>query len=221
MATMPQRRPAFIKAFESLINQVDSVNLAISEPSVKSFFAPTTDSKTGKSVWITNHDNSLEDGSKFLRGNFNDGYTLVCDDDIEYPPDFVSRLMEKHKQYGGIVGVMGKILKPRPINSFYRDEIVNYRTFGDVDNDYKVEVIGTCGILYGPDISISENDMVCPNSDIVVSAICKRRNIPMTVIAHKKDWLKNLMPMIGNVPSIFGKYHNNDSRLTKFVNENL
>lgn len=218
IASMPEREAMLKISLASLLPQVDKANVMLTryEPGNIPVFL-----KHDK-IRVFHHDNSLEDGSRFLFADRNEGFTLIGDDDIEYPPNFVPYLLSKWEVYHGIVGIMGKNIRPRPIKSYYKDELVHYKAFGEVHNDKEVEVLGMCGVLYHSDqVRIGAPDMVCPNSDIVVSAWAKRRGITLTVCAHRADYLKNLMPMVPNAPSIFGKYSKNDQVLTDFVNANL
>lgn len=217
IASMPEREQILRISLASLLPQVDKANVMLSR-----YNGIHPEFLEHPKVRIFHHDNKLEDGSRFLFADRNEGFTLIADDDIEYPADFVQFLSDKWQCYRGIVGIMGKNLKPRPINSYYKDEIIHYKAFQEVDCDHEVEVIGCCGILYHCDqVRIGAPDMVCPNTDIVVSAWSKRRGITLTCCAHPANYLKNLMPMAPNAPSIFGKYSKNDKILTDFVNENL
>lgn len=218
IASMPEREKMLEISLRSLLPQVDKANVMLTryEPGNIPHFL--NDSR----VRVFHHDNSLEDGSRFLFADRNEEFTLIADDDIEYPENFVQYLLGKWQAYRGIVGIMGKNLKPRPIQSYYKDEIIHYKAFGDVLNDVEVEVIGCCGILYHANqVRLGAPDMICPNTDIVVSAWAKRRGVTLTVCAHAADYLRNLMPMAPNAPSIFGKYSKNDKILTDFVNENF
>lgn len=218
IASMPEREKMLKISLASLLPQVDKANVMLThyEPgNIPSFL---NDPK----IRVVHHDNNLEDGSRFLFADRNEGITVIADDDIEYPADFVQYLSHKWLAYRGMVGIMGKNLKPRPINSYYKDELVHYKAFAEVSRDVEVEVLGMCGVLYHSDqVRIGAPDINCPNSDIVVSAWAKRRGITLTCCAHGADYLKNLMPLAPDAPSIFGKYSKNDKLLTDYVNENL
>lgn len=218
MASMPEREAMLRISLASLLPQVDKANIMLWR------YQPgdIPDFLNHPKVRVFHHDNRLEDGSRFLfADHIDEGQVLICDDDIEYSPDFVAYLQKKLSWYGGIVGIMGKILKGRPIKSYYKDEIVHYKAFEALDHDVAVEVLGMCGVMYDASLKIGAEDIKCPNSDICISSLAKRRGWTLTVCAHDQYLLRNLMTMAPNAPSIFGKYSKNDKILTDFVNENL
>lgn len=218
MASMPERENMLAISITSLLSFVDKANVMLTgyeTGNIPSFL-------NHEKIRVFHHDNRLEDGSRFLfADHIHSGYVLIADDDIMYPPNFVEYLKYKHSLYGGIVGIMGKELKQRPIKSYYKDETIHYKAFGEVPNDVQVEVLGMCGVLYDSSLKIGAEDIKCPNSDICISALAKKRNWTLTVCAHRADYLCNLMPIAPDAPSIFDKYSKNDKVLTDFVNEHL
>jgi hypothetical protein len=166
--------------------------------------------------------NSKSDGKKFTGlGNYKpDDIIIVCDDDIEYPPDFVETLLSYLKP-GIVVTVMGKIMKPRPIENYYTDFETCYRTFSEVEELVQVEVPGTCGLAFHrstcPDLDDTYFKSI--NSDVWMAVYCKEKSIPAYVIPHKADWLKNLMPLLPKkTPSVFDRFEFNCQHMTDLIN---
>ena len=198
IATQPPRELTLSIAVQSLRPQVDRINIM--------------------------HD-ARSDGMKFYGLDLcgPDDIIFVCDDDIEYPPDFV-RTMISYLKPGVVVTVMGKILKPRPIQAYYQDELVCYRTFEANNKLSKVEIPGTCGMAFHrstcPDLD--ETYFKSINSDVWMGIYCKDRGIPAYVVPHRGDWLKNLMPMLPvDTPSVFETYQYNCQHMTDLINERL
>ena len=198
IASIPEREITLRKAVKSLNKQVDLVRMFRDSPS---------------------------DGFKFkLLGEIPlDDIIFICDDDIEYPVDYVATMM-KYLRPGTVITCMGKILKPRPISSFYRDELSCYKTFEDNDCMVQVEIPGTCAMAFHrstcPDLDHTYFQSI--NSDIWMGIYCKEHNIPCYVIPHKGEWLTNLMPMLpDDTPSVFDRFKNNDQHMTQLVNERL
>jgi hypothetical protein len=195
-ATIPQRANTLKIAARSMAGQVDLVRV---------FY----DSKT--------------DGNKFknLTEFSNDEVIFICDDDIQYPADYVKTMMQYLKP-GIVITCMGKIMKPRPIASFYRDEALCYKTFETCEELTRVEIPGTCAMAFYrstcPDLDSSFFQSL--NSDIWMGIYCKVNTIPCYVIPHKADWLTNLMPMLPvETPSVFDRFKNNDKHMTDLVNQ--
>lgn len=221
-ATIPERIRTLEKAVASVLRQVDKMQVVLNN------FKTVPKFLINKKITIVRHDNSLEDGSRFFNIDKANDYTLVFDDDILYPPNYVSvmkyrcdTLTALHK-CPVIVAPMGKVLKPRPIKSYYQDIANNYKTFQDIDYHYIVDVPGACGILWNTEhVKITEDIITkqIHHSDICVAKFARENGILCICVAHKANWLKNLLPEVPKSPTIFGKYRRNDSELTEFVNK--
>lgn len=200
IATIPEREKTLQIAVESLYGQVDIVHVI-----------PDSPTDGWKFKGIESYD--LED------------IILICDDDIKYPPDFAEKMIGYLDFLGGgVVTCMGKNLKPRPIGSFYRDELECFKTFSDVKEFHQVEISGTCALAFRrktfPDLTYKYFESI--NSDIWLGVYCKDRDIPCFVVPHSFDWLTNLMPLLPiDTPSVFDRFKNNDKHMTDLVNKKL
>lgn len=216
-ATIPQREKTLQISIASMLPQVDSIQVVLNN------FKHVPAFLKHEKITCVFGDNSLEDGSRF-KNIATEGYVIVFDDDIEYPSDYVETMIIHCNRMNGIVAPMGKILKPRPIEHYYKDIKETYKTFQEVAGYHRVDVPGACGILWNADkVKITEDIITkeVHHSDICVGVFAKQNNIPCFVVPHAADWLKNLLPMVPKSPTIFGKYRNNDNILTDFVNKHL
>jgi hypothetical protein len=198
MATIPTREKTMRIAAESLTKQVDD-------------------------IWV--YKLSPTDGWKFrMEGvKSHDDIIFICDDDIRYPPDYVATML-RHLKQGEVITCMGKNLKPRPIKSFYRDELNCFKTFEDNLYMEQVEIPGTCAMAFHrstcPDIDHTYFKSI--NSDIWMGIYCKDNNIPCFVVPHRGDWLTNLMPLLpADTPSVFDRFKDNDQHMTELINTRL
>lgn len=215
-ATIPQRVKTFKKSIESLLPQVDSIQVVLNN------FKTVPEFLKHSKITCVFSDNSLEDGSRFKNIQNARGYVLVFDDDIQYPKDYVSTMITYCDFLKAIVAPMGKVLKPRPIAHYYQDIETSYKTFSEVDYYYRVDVPGACGILWNTEYVKITEGIITPeihHSDICVGKFAKENGILCYVVPHSAHWLKNLMPEIPSSPTIFGKYRRNDKELTEFVNK--
>lgn len=232
MATLPDRIGTLRKAMLSLGNQVDTIQVVVNNFSRMDLFRefnpwlPLVEYNTfmGKPLTVIEHDNSLKDGSRFIGADQKEGYCLVCDDDIEYPPDFVSRMIEVYNsQPMAFLTVMGKNLNTRPLKSYYKGWKENYRTFDEIKELTRVDIPGCCGIIWHSDvITVNESVMKVPNSDVCIGVLAREKRVQCYVIPHPANWLKNLMPELPNgTMDIFKRYRNNDKEQTDFINKYL
>lgn len=231
LATIPSRTSILSRVIGSLINQVDIINLAVTvEPGRArkcELMHPNITIESYKKIRITYHDNSLQDAARWINARTDPGhYVLVCDDDIEYPPDYASRMiryMQAPFNNRAILSCMGKKLKSRPIQSFFKDEVLCLKTFEKCNAFFTVEVPGACAMVYHTSrITITLEEIESPNSDICVGVIAKRKGVQCFVIPHEADWLTNLMPLLpADTYNMFDQYKVDDSMLTRYVNDNL
>lgn len=216
-ASLPQRVLILEKAITSILPQVDFMQVVLNN------YTYTPNFLHDQKITVIHSDNRLEDGSRFIRiERAAPGYTLVFDDDIIYPPDYVQTLISKAAGREVMVTPMGKILAPRPVKSYYGNILKAFRTFAKVEEDSLVEVPGACGVLWDNRlVHVQESDMLIPNSDICLAKFCKDYAVKPIVVAHGAEWLKNIWHEAMNAPSIYGKYRKNDTLLTDFVNRHI
>jgi hypothetical protein len=217
--SIPQRARILKMAVESILPQVDTMQVVLNN------YSHTPEFLKHKKVTVLHHDNSMEDGSRFIGMDVREGYVLVFDDDILYPSNYVETMIAHLREQTQLLGKpvmvtpMGKVMNPRPIKSYYRDIERNHRAFGKVDHPYVVDVPGACGILWdASQVRVTQQIVQAPNVDICLAKFARENGIACVVVPHEADWLANLMPLVDS-PSIFGKYKNNDAKLTEFVNQ--
>lgn len=225
IVSIPERVDLLKIACESLLPQVDRLYVALNNYKEKPSFLDTG--------WVNIQcellDNSLQDGAKFMNAKERtpNGIILICDDDIEYPPDYAHKMStildNKYGDRPTFISCMGKNLKGRPIKSYYTDYTDSYRTFADLRDDKEVDVIGSASLAYRSNyIDIDHKDMLINHGDLCVSAYARKNGIRMVTVAHSGLWLHNLMPMLPKgSPCVFDQYKGNDKVLVDFINQYL
>lgn len=221
-ATLPGREKILERAVASILPQVDFIQVVMNNCSLDAMYK-IANLNTPK-ITVVPNDNSLEDGSRFIGiEHAEPGYTLVFDDDIIYPPDYVQRLVSAILSYGKnvMVAPMGKVMNKRPVDSYYKGVFRNYKTFDWIPHNSVVQIPGACGVMWdNRRVKVKQEHMLIPNSDICLGKFCKENNVTPIVIAHKADWLTNIWPEAEKgAVNIYGKYKNNDKVLTDFVNK--
>lgn len=225
IATRQGREASLRLAIESLMFQTDRINIIHNGPHDNWADSVSYDRDINH-IYPPGADSSPSDGWKFYGLNNQHlkptDMILICDDDIQYPPDFMVVMSRYLNRYGRpVMTVMGKIMQPGRIESFYRDELVCFKTFEDNEYLRNVEIPGTCGMAFYretcPDLDHTHFETV--NSDIWMGIYAKRTNLQCFVIPHRGDWLTNLMPVLPDgIPSVFDTYKNNDSEMTDKFN---
>jgi hypothetical protein len=214
-ASLPGRVKILEKAVASILPQVDSMQVVLNNYKTVPKFLHHPKIK------VVHSDNRYQDGSRFIDIDLAPpGFVLVFDDDVIYPKDYVKVLSEQCG-FNRMVTPMGKIMRARPISSYYKDIYLAFRAFEEVKDTYLVDVPGCCGILWhNRDIKVTIKDLPIPNSDVCLAKFCKENNILATVIPHKADWLKSIWHEVPkNTQSIYGTYRHNDQILTDFINK--
>lgn len=236
LASIPERHSILHRVVSSLINQVDEIRLSLyvplesltandDEPGKQSYEVPAW--MKHEKIKLTFHDNQYQDGSKFLRAPTEPGhYVLVCDDDIAYPEGFVQHMISLLKnpfKDRSILSIMGKVMQPRPIRSYFKDELICCKTFETQKALYAVEIPGTCAMVYCTDhVVITTEAMKSPNSDICVGVWAKQNGVRCYVIPHGATWLTDLTSLLpAGSPNMFDRYKGDDSVLTTYVNAHL
>lgn len=168
----------------------------------------------------TNNEKCSNEKLKYIN-NGNSPYIALIDDDLIYPSDYLKKLIDGCEKYQGHVSLHGVILNPRPIRSYYHNRIV-YRGLGNVNEDVKVDIIGSGTLLFKREWydDLDEWYDRCSNvsmDDIYVSFFARSKNIPRYVLAHKEGYLKH-KEIKKEENYVFDKYVNNDKVQTDFIN---
>jgi len=149
-------------------------------------------------------------------------YICNCDDDLTYPKDFFTKLIDAAERYKAAISVHGRVLLPHKIDNYYKQKKAVYHCLRDVENDVEVDIIGTGGSIIRrdliPDIAQLYDYVYHKNmSDIYFSYLCKIRGIKRIVLKHEKGWLQHKeMKQTDNY--IFNEYKDNCKPQTEFVN---
>ncbi|MGM0530941.1 MAG: hypothetical protein ACQER7_06275 [Bacteroidota bacterium] len=218
LATMPERQESLKHVISSIINQVDEIHVYLNNFTSIPIFLKHEKIK----VFLSDNEmNDLGDVGKFYTAESVSGYLFTIDDDIIYPPDYVSSLIteiEKHyRQY--VVGTHGRIFDRIPIHSYYHGHTQGFSALNTVPKDSFVHVIGTGALAFHTDtIRVSLGAFETMNmADIWFSKFAEENNVPRLVIKHQKGWLKD-SPKYDKDYSIYNFCHRDDTLQTEVVN---
>ena len=199
IATIPNRKDMLLMAYNSIVNQVDE-------------------------IYINTGIDNMGDGEKFKYIHKQEGYIFTCDDDIIYPPDYVTEMIDHIERFkrSAIVTLHGRTFDKFPIASYYRGRKQGYHWNKDQDFDVPVDSGGTGVMAWHSDtIKIDYKDIKHPNmGDVWMAVFARRAGIPIICVKHKADWLKYIGPPedMENPKTIWSKHYNSDKIQTQIYN---
>ena len=191
LATIPARESGLQCVVEALLPQVDALGVYLNEyDRVPSFL------DREEIVVARSQDTGVRgDAGKFFWAGTTSGYQLVCDDDIDYPEDYVDQLVEgiERHQRRAVVGFHGCVLHDS-VTDYHRSRRLLHFTHA-LATDAPVHVLGT-GVsgYYTSAIGVSSKDFVgSPNiADIRLALLGQRQRVPFVCLRRADGWLSEL-----------------------------
>jgi hypothetical protein len=173
MATTNQRAKFAETAVESLVHQADEIIVYNN----------------------SNEAHDYTDNAKFHALTlFNEPvYYFSCDDDILYPSDYVSTMVEAIERTGTIVTHHGRELLGLDRN-YYRGH-KGFRCLDDNDKEQVIDVAGTGVTAFRTDYFNPTEIYKATDkrmSDLVFSLEAAQQGKEITILKHTKNWLKDL-----------------------------
>ena len=185
---MPERKELLILVINSLLPQVDKIHVALNG------YKEIPEALVGlDKVECEILDNSLGDSAKFLHADIPDVVYFGCDDDLLYPMGYCDYLQARMEYYNGLVSLHGRKYLPR---STFKQWVGNYRCLNNVDQDVKVNLVGSGVCCFNTSrLEVTIRDFKTRNmADCYLSRCASLQGVPMTVLAHKSNYLTYLSP---------------------------
>ena len=210
IASIPSRLDLLVNTINSIIDQVDVVNVCLN----KYWFNPYPHPK----VNVVFSDNKLGDAGKFMFLKDFEGYYFTGDDDLIYPDNYIKDTIKELEKYK-IVTYHGRTFLHFPINSYYKTPAIRNRCLSRYDYTEPIHIGGT-GVMafhtndFNFDYSIFKKSNM---SDIWVSCEARRQNIEIWGLKHSEDYFQYQHPNY----TIYDEKHLNCEYETEIVNENF
>lgn len=218
MATIPERLGPCRQAVKTLLPQCDRLNVYLHGH----FRLPPFLKHPKIEVMLERDYGDLQSIDKFRWADRVKGYHFLCDDDLLYPLNYVQHMIDKIEQYDrkAVVGCHGSILR-FPLNHYYRDrQVMHFREH--VAEDTRVHVLGTGVSAYHHstlDISIYDfSHEVCASDDVWFALAAQLQRVPLYVIAHKANWVRQNPRGDTAARSIYQRRRNNCQDETDAIN---
>jgi hypothetical protein len=192
LATMPSRIDVLRESFNSIYWQVDEVHVYLNKfKNVPRFLR-----RPRVTIYRSHDYEDYKDVGKFFALNhLTEGILFTVDDDILYPPDYISRMLSylAATNFEAVIGVHGFQL-PRFPKSFFDRRLFHFRRgFEDVAF---ASVLGTGTTAFNINkLGLSFEDFPTYGmADIHFAKFLKEKNVPALIIPRSAEWLKPLAP---------------------------
>jgi hypothetical protein len=212
IASTPDRHEQLKRTVDSLYDQCDRIILSLN--GYKKQEGWMFDDKI--TTILRNNERGCSE--KFYDVKNQNGFIFTCDDDLIYPKDYVQRMIDAEKKYGGIVAMHGSILRI-PSRNYYMDRRVVYQCLNRVQKDVVVDIPGTGAMCYNSANFQFNYDLVKHKnmSDIYAGIFAKEQKVKITVIAHEKGEI--IQQHVNS--DIYHKHVSNCATQTRLVNEHF
>lgn len=187
MATFPAREGILQKSTDSLINQVDELQVYLNNYS----FTPEYLRHDKISVFRDLPD--IGDSGKVYKVP-EDSNIFLVDDDIWYPPNYVQQMLKvlDNHHYRVVVGCHGATMI-NPVRNYFKDRtVLHFRS--RLAWDEKVNILGTGTVAFNSNIvqmdsgNIKHHNML----DCHLGVHCQHNKIPMICVSRPANWLRSL-----------------------------
>jgi glycosyltransferase involved in cell wall biosynthesis len=224
ICTYPPRVKSFKVALESIIPQVDEINIYLDKYEEVPEFLKQLPIKAN--IYTNKDFANLRDNGKLigLSNLKTPCYYFTIDDDIIYPPDYVHALIKKIELYDRkvVVGVHGVLIPEMP-KSYYSSFRMVYTFWKKLEKDSLVNNLGTGTAAFYSDLlpNLKHSDLEHAGMlDIYFSIYCKKNNIPMVSIERHDDWMSEVKQDSADV-NLFQEFKDHDDKQSKLVAENM
>lgn len=216
MATFPGRSSTFRNVVERILPQLDELIIYLNE------YSSVPDLPISDKIRIhlgTKTAGDLRDNGKFYQLPTDDAYIFTFDDDINYPHDYVDRMIHYIEMFqrSCVVGVHGVIF-PREKREYLRDRNVTF--FGAGHKGRFVDLLGTgTTAFHSSTLSLKLQDFktkgIC---DLWFALACHNQKVPLFSVPRVKGWLT---PMEVSGVRLFDEARARNSEHTSIYHQNL
>jgi hypothetical protein len=217
VATIKGREEAFKDTVLSIINQVDK--LIVYQNGYKEIFDFLNNEKIEVYSSVDTGVDMGDAGKFYKLSDYANNYYLSIDDDLIYPTDYVSNIINNLKNYNNSVIIThhGRILNTNAV-SYYKDSKLKFRCLDNVDGYQAIHFPGT-GVMgfHTSKVRITFDYFKIANMcDIWVGLYARENNIPIIVAPHKTGWIKHSDKFNLN-NTIYSTSINNDDIQNKLI----
>ena len=209
LASYPGRIKESEVAINSLINQVDHIYIYLNlYDEIPNFLnKPNITCKLGQFA----PEGDLRDLGKFhFLDIFESEIVLLVDDDIQYPTNYASTMVDRLDKYDGqvVMGVHGRTLKPNFKNYFIDSHVFHFRR--SLKSDLIVDVLGTGTVAFDAEKIKFQSDSFTRSgkADIDFAIAARNGNHPLIAVSRNKSWLTDATSLEGQGHNLYLEFKN-------------
>jgi hypothetical protein len=150
-------------------------------------------------------------------------YIALCDDDLIYPANYLTKMIEAADNYKCLVSAHGRVLKKEKATNYYLHKLAMYHCLHEVVQTTQVDIAGSGVCLFArhllPNVGNLYRSIIHPNmTDIYLSSFCLLNGVARVVVRHQNGWIKckEFKPTEFN---IYQHQKNNCEIQTEFINK--
>ncbi len=193
MATIPSRRTMLKDCIASLLAQCDHVRVFLNNyPDVPDVLSHPRIEVRRSQDW----DDRGDAGKMFwLDKDESEGYRLITDDDLIFPPDFAETMCAKVAAHDNraIYATHGVLLR-QPIAQYYDDtcRAATFHFARRLDEDRAVHIAATNALcMHSSAVKMRWPDfMYCNSADIWLALYAQREGLPLFTPARPQGWVR-------------------------------
>jgi glycosyltransferase involved in cell wall biosynthesis len=190
IASIPSREASLKHAIFSLAKQIDEFHIYLNGyTSIPTWLSALPNTF----IYTSNEFGILGDSGKFF-GFYRTKarWYFTCDDDIVYPTNYTSKLINASIQYRAPVGVHGSLLR-FPVIGYYEKHarhLLHFKWKNKLDK--RVHILGTGTMLLDRQLVPWLPRFEFPNmADIWIAKFMAKHSMPMYAVARGDEWLKD------------------------------
>jgi len=201
LASIPARESLLREVVARLLPQVDRLNVFLNDYAA----LPEWLEHPRVTVARSQDHGDLGDAGKFFWADSVRGYHLTCDDDLDYPADYVERIVADIEtlRRRAVVSYHGVRLREN-FTSYYKVGDREVFHFKDPLAEWLGVHLGGTGVMgyHSSALRVSRHDFRHPNmADIWLGLLAQQQKVPIVTPPRRANWLRDL----GSTDSIFSR----------------
>ena len=192
IASIPDRVDLLEKVVNSLLSQVDNLNIMLNN------YVNTPHFCHNLKIKFCHLDNQKGDAAKFHGLRYVKGYIFTCDDDLLYPENYVETMIKRLELHENkvILTNHGRIMNDKPVHNSYTDRKAAFHCLKDADYEGVLDIGGTGVMAWHSSAFFLDIDRITIKNmaDIWVAKFAKEQGVKIMLNPHSEGWIKYLNP---------------------------
>jgi hypothetical protein len=207
VATLPGREAALARCLASLRPQVESLRVICHDVDT-----PPECVREFADEWVCEPD-TQGSAAKLRWAREWKGLYLGCDDDLQYPINYVSTMLRWVRRWKGkaLVTAHGRVLTPRATRF---TDVVESKAPQQANDGMWLNYPGGCGLAFDTRLNVPS---VVPGKNLEEAHLAvwaQQQRIPIWLVPHRADWLTYLLKG-SDLPTIWA-----EEKAANFANRN-